>query len=84
MESFEKRKRERKKQELRKEKAARKLQGLESSGPAQEDYFADPDSASKTDAVEGEASAETTDTTDKKDAGSPPAAPSSSGEIGAG
>jgi hypothetical protein len=81
MESFEKRKRERKKQEVRKEKAARKLQGLESSGPSQEDYFADLDPVSKTDAVEDEGSA---DTNDQKDAGSPPAAPSSSGEIGAG
>ncbi|HTF88949.1 MAG TPA: hypothetical protein VK843_11110 [Planctomycetota bacterium] len=50
MESFEKRKRERKKQELRKEKAARKLQGLEASGPSQADYFADLDPVSKVDA----------------------------------
>ncbi len=42
MESFEKRKRERKKQQIRKEKAARKLQGTEPGAPSQEDYFADP------------------------------------------
>lgn len=67
MESFEKRKRERKKQELRKEKAARKLQGLDVSGPTEADYFADLDPVSKVDASEDDETA-----TDPKDATTPP------------
>src|SRR5688500_6555545 len=65
MESVEKRKRERKKQELRKEKAAKKLQGLDVSGPSQADYFADLDPVSKVDPAEGEAPA---DAAEPKDA----------------
>lgn len=74
MESFEKRKRERKKQELRKAKAARKLQGLEPSGPSQEDYFADPGAAAdEPDAQEGEDAAADSDTSaSTQDAQSPP------------
>ncbi len=78
MESFEKRKRERKKQDLRKEKAARKLQGLDGSGPSQADYFADLDPVSKVDAgLDDEAEA----AADPKDANSPP---SIDGGVGAG
>jgi hypothetical protein len=51
MESFEKRKRERKKQEQRKVKAARKLQGGERSGPSVDDYFADPGADSNADEI---------------------------------
>jgi hypothetical protein len=70
MESFEKRKRERKKQEVRKEKAARKLQGLESQGPTEADYFADPIQASDAHAA---AMDEAQGSADRQDANTPPA-----------
>ena len=81
MESFEKRKRERKKQELRKEKAARKLQGLEVSGPTEADYFADLDPVSKVDATEDD---EAQGTAEDQAAGTPPATQTGGGgEAGA-
>ena len=81
MESFEKRKRERKKQELRKEKAARKLQGLEAAGPSQADYFADLNEAPKVDAADTD-EAQAGD--DPKDAKATPPAQHGGGAAGAG